>query len=165
MRIISFSHIATSANNSTDSTITGVASGDIEKESSIKTIIGHIEELKGCLTAIVTSLTGAASFKVEGSQLNSILALVNVLVFEVLATCNGIVGVLGLHGEISVVLKVIFGLVAKICFLLIGVAGGLLPGLIGIVKNCLSIVGQGTLSTLLKPIFGVVTGLGGSISL
>lgn len=165
MRIISSPIRRHQLTNNTDSTITSVESGDIEKEAGFKTITGHIEELKVGLTAIVTSLTGAAGFKVEGSQLNSILALVNVLVFEVLATCNGIVVALGLRGELSVVLKVVFGLVAKILFLLISVAGGLVPGLLGIVHNCLSIVGHGILSPVLKPIFGLVTGLGGSINL
>lgn len=144
----------------TDSTVARVESGDMDKEDGTKYITGEIEGIKVDLTKIVTSLTGAAVIKIEAGQVDRVLALVNILLRELLATVNYAVTTLSLGDTLSGLLKVVFGLVAKILILLIGLLGGLLPGLLTILASVLKGLGHGLLAPILKPVLTLVTGLG-----
>lgn len=136
----------------------------MEEEDATKDITSHLEEIEAVLTEVVTSLTGAAGIKVEAGQLEEVLDLVNTLLRELLATVNYVVTTLSLGDVLSGLLKVVFGLVAKILVLLISVLAGLLPGLLAILTPILEGVGKGLLAPLLQPVLSLLTGLGGVLN-
>lgn len=137
----------------------------MEEEDATKDITSQLEGIETVLTEVVSSLTGAAGIKVEAGQLDRVLALVNILLRELLATVNYVVTTLSLGDALSSLLKVVFGLVAKILVLLIGLLAGLLPGLLAILTPILEGVGKGLLTPLLKPVTSLLTGLGGVLNL
>lgn len=93
--------------------------------------------------------------------MDRVLALVNILLEELLATVKYLVTVLGLRAPLVSLLHAVFTLVANLLSVLVRLLAGLLPALLGGLTPLLSALGNGLLAPILGPVVDLVNSLAG----